>query len=739
VTQNFVHLLAKSTATPDQPQEHESLDGHILGVLDAARTLLQIIGHQFLDTLALSSVWFDVLERAVTRAARLHDLGKANDQFQRMVRRDKPLQALRHEWISLDILLRYRELDRWLFPTNDDQLIRHAAVCAVVGHHLKPADVSDGTGQARIQVLAGHPDVARLLRRSKLAEAPPIVSDYEIDLTDSPRRGINSWILSADRWWRQLPPEPKLVVAVTKALVIAADLAASALPRRGVNCDTWIRSVLARACTEMELTGLAERSLAGRARRPFQETVAASLADVTLVSAGCGSGKTTAAYLWAAGRANGRKLFFCYPTTGTATEGYAGYAAQDDIPSALIHSRAEADLQDILGTPEDDDRQLRIEALAAWDVPLVVCTADTVLGLIQNNKAGLFAVPAIASGAFVFDEVHAYDDRMFGALLRFMGAFRGAPLLLMTASLQAHRLDVVRRVCADSGQVFATVEGPGDLEQIPRYRVVRSTLQAAWGEVIRALQRGKHLLWVVNTVDRAVQLYQKVRERGDWPVVAYHSRFRYDDRMHKHKAVVNAFKHSEGPFLAITTQVCEVSLDHSADLLVTDLAPVPSMIQRLGRLNRFVTPETPGSPRSALVLTPRHPAPYEQADLDLAWQWLDRLGPGALSQADLAAAWSALTAADRCEEGGSAWLDGGPVSERRPLREPGATIPVVRGEDAGRASRDRVEAIRSTIPMLLRPVAREWPGWRRLGVARVAPPGRIAYSEHWGAAWQAVP
>ena len=152
------------------------------------------------------------------------------------------------------------------------------------------------------------------------------------------------------------------------------------------------------------------------------------------------------------------------------------------------------------------------------------------LGLIQNNRAGLFALPAIANGAFVFDEVHAYDDRMFGALLRFIGAFRGAPLLLMTASLQAHRLDEIRRLCAEFGQVFATVEGPGDLERIARYRLVRVKLETAWSEVVRALTSGMRLLWVVNTVDRAVQLYKEVRKRGDWPVIAYHSRFRYGDR-----------------------------------------------------------------------------------------------------------------------------------------------------------------------------------------------------------------
>ncbi len=123
------------------------------------------------------------------------------------------------------------------------------------------------------------------------------------------------------------------------------------------------------------------------------------------------------------------------------------------------------------------------------------------------------------------------------------------------------------------------------------------------------------MLWVVNTVDEAVELYHRVREWSDWPVVAYHARFRYADRVRKHKAVIHAFeKGNRGPFLAITTQVCEVSLDLSADLLVTDLAPVPAMIQRLGRLNRFVSPEAPGSPRSALVLTPPHGRPYEQIE-----------------------------------------------------------------------------------------------------------------------------
>ena len=160
MSRSFAHLLAKSTATPNEPRTHERLDGHILDVLAAARTLLHAVGHQLLGSFALPSRWFDVIEPAVARGALLHDLGKANGQFQRMVRGDNAVQAVRHEWISLDILLQCPDLDRWLFPANeqhfDDKLIRHAAICAAVGHHLKPADVRDGSGQARIQVLVGH-------------------------------------------------------------------------------------------------------------------------------------------------------------------------------------------------------------------------------------------------------------------------------------------------------------------------------------------------------------------------------------------------------------------------------------------------------------------------------------------------------------------------------------------------------------------------------------------------------
>jgi CRISPR-associated endonuclease/helicase Cas3 len=462
---------------------------------------------------------------------------------------------------------------------------------------------------------------------------------------------------------------------------------------------------------------------------------------VTLARAGCGSGKTTAAYLWASQRGDRKKLFFCYPTTGTATEGFADYVLPGSIEGRLIHGRAEVDLERLLtsdGGLDPQDCQPAFEALSTWDVPLAVCTADTVLGLIQNNRRGLCSVPAIGQGAFVFDEVHAYDEQMFGALLRFLRVFTGAPVLLMTASLPVER----RRALVEAVGAGRLLEvfGPRELEDLPRYQIRQVNPEQALSTSLEEMSTGssststRKVLWVSNTVGRCVERGRALEAMGS-AVLPYHSRYRYSDRVDRHRQVVDSFKTDE-PALAVTTQVCEMSLDLSASLLVTDLAPVSALIQRLGRLNRRATSEEPGQPRRCLVLEPEFVQPYTRAELDQAQAWLEALGEGDLSQADLTREFEALGTPLSDRSVRSAWLDGGPAARLEPLRDAGLTAPFIRGEDRKQAELGREERIRLEVPMTIRPVEKEIRSWSRVGPSWVAPPGRITYCPKWGAEWK---
>ena len=746
-------LLAKRPADPTTPNRRETLVAHVLDVLETAQAVLSATGNDSLLSVGLSPDWASALTRAVRLSLFLHDLGKANSHAQRMLSRHVPQpQALRHEWISAWLPLHIPDLNSWLFAACPEHE-RYAVLAAVLGHHLKADDgrtltPRPGSGSSHITVFLDHEDVREILDRGRELldlEEPPILERIEIDLIGPPRPlgQLRDFLRAASEWFDQATRDHRVFVAVVKALTIAVDVAGSVVPRHGLRPGAWARTVLGRRCSPEELRQVAFVNLDGRTLWPFQEQVARSEAPVTFVSAGCGGGKTAAAYLWAQRHAVGRKLFFCYPTTGTATEGYRDYILPPGLSedAALVHSRAEFDLEGMLDSEQDGPKEQssRIEALRMWDAPLILCTVDQVLCLVQNGRSGLFSFPPIAASALVFDEIHLYDDRMFCALLRFLEAFRGAPALLMTATLPEHRLRVLRQCLARRGIDLPTLNGPPELESARRYRLAVPISTPPWEEIEATLSSGGKVLWVANSVGRCVAFAEEAYKRCMHPI-CYHSRFRYCDRILKHEAVIAAFK-ATAPALTIATQVCEVSLDISADLLVTDLASVPALIQRLGRLYRHLRPGDPVLPRQAIILEPQTAGVYQESALEQARQWLAHLGSGAVSQTDLAEAFRGLaedeeTIADRRSE----WLDGGPFSRPAPLREDGYTIPVIMERDAGNCLDPRGrpisrEVARYCMPMLYGPVSKEIGRWRRIGHAFKTPEDRIEYSDRWGGQW----
>lgn len=713
----FSRILAKRSANPDAPELRETLPGHLDDVVSAAEAILRHSAPMFRETFRLDDAGLASLAGAVPRAAFLHDLGKANDHFQAMMRGGREGQAIRHEQLSGWLGVPGNPVGDWLFA-GCDPTIRNAALLAVIGHHLKPDATPAGPLGRPIRLHLSHADVrsacAAFAARHAF-RAPDDFRDQEFDPleNDRPPELIRWSVRDGLPWFRALDPSGRLFVAILKGVLFAADAAGSAVPVRGSDPAKWCADTLSRIACADELEDVARRRLNGRSPRPFQARVAATDAGIAFVKAGCGSGKTVAAYLWAARRAAGRKVWVCYPTTGTATEGFHDYVIPSELGSdaALLHSRAECDLERILTDDDErrDDDGLRIASLAAWDAPLAVVTVDRVLGLLHNARAPLYSFPALAAGAFVFDEIHQYDERLFRGLLRFLEVFHGAPTLLMTASLPLARREALEGLARDTGRSFETIGGPPDLESRPRYRFLPEIGADPWPHVTETLGAGGH------------------------------SRYRYADRLDRHSDVLEAFR-TPGPALALTTQVCEVSLDLSADLLVTDLAPIPALIQRLGRLHRNPAPGEENLAKPALFLVPGTPLPYEAARLDAARTWIGTLGTGALSQRDLAAAFERFDERMDLARLESVWIDGF-RTDQTPPRDSEGSVTVIRSEDraACRSASGRLlmkEIVRHSIPMTVHQVLKEITGWERLGGAVVAPSGRIVYDSRWGAEWR---
>lgn len=445
-----------------------------------------------------------------------------------------------------------------------------------------------------------------------------------------------------------------------RTVFFAADAVASGLRRTGtqpqpdekpLSIDEWIGKSLGRGKNSMAIEALIEKRKAEFVSRQkakgknvseftendFQKEMW-KLGSRALLLAPCGSGKTLAAYLWIKHQLHNRpgwKVVFLYPTTGTATEGFKDYASHDE-EAALVHSRAAFDLEGMFKNPDDERSNNkysvdpRLYALGYWPDAIFNATADAFLSFLQNNYSSLCLLPVLARSVIVIDEIHSFDYAMFDALLEFLQQF-DAPVLLMTASLQKQRREKLERAFPK----MTIYPQPDDMKRLkelqksadfPRYRVQYQA--SRWKgndahqqggvllcpksllDLARAARRGKlKVLWVVNTVDRCIRI---AKELESDEALCYHSRFMYQDRLDRHRTVISQFQDTDNKgVIAITTQVCEMSLDLDADLLITELAPASSLIQRMGRCNRSIEGRDPDEHGRVFIYEAPDSNPYE--------------------------------------------------------------------------------------------------------------------------------
>lgn len=130
---------------------------------------------------------------------------------------------------------------------------------------------------------------------------------------------------------------------------------------------------------------------------------------------------------------------------------------------------------------------------------------------------------------------------------------------------------------------------------------------------------GRITLIVCNTVERACATFDAIREKGrkkDLELV--HSRFRPEERKAWRTRFLSKSEcHSGVDRIIVATQVVEAGVDISAGLLITDRAPWPSFVQRVGRCARY------GGTGTVIVIDRGSDdsdfLPYAKAETESAW------------------------------------------------------------------------------------------------------------------------
>ena len=361
-------------------------------------------------------------------------------------------------------------------------------------------------------------------------------------------------------------------------------------------------------------------------KRPVQKIAETNAhKDLLLLRAPTGAGKTDASLLWAHQQINVLKradrLIIALPTRFTSNA--LGLHILENISETGIFHSTSKFLKN-----QDDSINYFAKFL---ETPATVCTIDHLLIALSKTKEEHHHIYFnLSNSCIVIDEADFYDEFTQANLLVLLETLKilQIPVLLMSASLPQSSLSFYRQSGFEIDRIYADTEDTYNNER-KRCNVIEIREYEEFEEISDLLRKAisKPTIIYVNTVDKAVKLkkwismsFPELKEK----VILYHSRFTEEDKAKKENQLIEAlgskaWEMGKAQGVAILTQIGEMSVNISADFMMTEICPMDRLVQRFGRLSRFKT--TLGE---AVVLKPikeghLYPAPYGDLNGDV-WE-----------------------------------------------------------------------------------------------------------------------
>lgn len=241
------------------------------------------------------------------------------------------------------------------------------------------------------------------------------------------------------------------------------------------------------------------------------------------------------------------------------------------------------------------------------DGDIVVTTYDTMLhrfyGVDLKAPHILGQLSKIVNSLLILDELQLLQDEHWYAMsilpyhIKALLAW-DAQLILMTATLPTALLEIIINQLR-GGLRYAHLEDIVTVSSSSMPARGRLSLTLMGGEmpssgeqlvqVIREYHAGEgSVIIIANTVEKAAAIYVSLMRshlegKTTLKPMLLHSRLRQAVRKEVEELLESK---KEGKFILVATQVVEAGLDLDSTLLITEISPIDSLIQRIGRCGR---------------------------------------------------------------------------------------------------------------------------------------------------------
>ncbi|MEM2211359.1 MAG: CRISPR-associated helicase Cas3' [Nitrososphaerales archaeon] len=312
-----------------------------------------------------------------------------------------------------------------------------------------------------------------------------------------------------------------------------------------------------------------------------------------------------------------------------------------------INKQFNVNIKAFHGGIESSDELFADVAITTFDTFTLSYARRTIGGSHLERPAGF-----IATSLLVLDEAHMLHDENLHAFSLLRAIIRslykvGVPIVFMSATIPKCVEEYVLNGIPERDIEYVIEKDEEFNEDPSTYRGIIEEATFKEDKDINEIfkQEGgwwKRLLVVCNTVERATELYKNFNEEGVYKILI-HSRIRRDERERRERVLklmmreakcdecnnikpLSYIKDDKNSSIKVlceecgeslpnsikvnriavfATQVIEAGLDISSDLLITELSPVDSLIQRSGRCARFK-----GEKGKVVIVDVKDPLPY---------------------------------------------------------------------------------------------------------------------------------
>lgn len=532
------------------------------------------------------------------RGAIMHDIGKASTVFQKTLKKDfrrPPGFLFRHELASLFFISLLNEQEK--YPVIDMVVAHHKSIYKDAGEK-GILDLTDNDPQVLEKHLVDFEtwskNALEILKHFGFDIKPISIQEakenfYEVvEYCEGKDYGYSEW----------------------KGVLIAADHLASALYKD-------VETVSERLFIKPDLSYYHSRK---SELYPLSLISADDKRTHTLVTAPTGAGKTD--FLL---RRCKERVFYTLPFQASINAMY------ERIKTDLKDTNAEVRLLHAASSLKIENHDIEEKILQRHiGASVKILTPHQMASLVFGTKGYEAMIADLKGCDVILDEIHTYSETTQAIVLKIVEILYsiGCRVHIGTATMPAELYNRLLEILGGKKNVYEVHLPKNILDTFDRHIIYKSNTMSDLCQIIKdAIVNNQKILLVCNRVKRAQSLFQQLAE--DYPDVnkmLIHSRFKRGKRNQLESDLKNVYNKSSEACLVVSTQVVEVSLDISFDLMITECAPIDSLIQRFGRINRKRTKETIGKYKPIYVLAPSEnksdALPYDIEILKLTYQAL---------------------------------------------------------------------------------------------------------------------